>query len=733
MTAIAPSIAVSLWDLPAQLGQVFYFIVMPILILAGIGFLIQRTCRLDLPTLTRLNFNFVIPGMIYFSASSSRLSAADAGAVVLATLALMACMGVLTLAAARLRGVPRDQRNAMVMTTIYYNSGNYGLPLQELAFRNSGQGAPATALQSIVMITQNFTNFTFGVMIATGGRKDRHWRQNLMHVVKFPPIYALAAAILTTYVRGWIGESPHLARAIDPFWKVVLYVKDAFIAVALLTLGAQLATVRPSGKSYPVRLSIFLRLLVGPATALAIIYALGLEGFLAQVLLISSSTPTAVNTMLLCMEFDNHPDYAARAVFYSTLLSPVTITLVVFLAQGGHLARLEAGSIAQSGWQVLALTAADTTAATDPAAAAGPSTSAPRAASTKGATMKRRTTVSIEAQAFLINGKPTYQGRKYNGMKIEGLLMNARLVQGIFDDLNPQTRAKWNYPDGPWDPNRNTEEFLAAMPTWRKHGLLSFTINLQGGSPQGYSKEQPWHNSAFAADGSLRGDYMARLERILDKADELGMAPIVGFFYFGQDERLSDEKAVVRAVQDDTDWLLEKGYANVLVEIANEVNVNRYEHKVIQPPRCHELIELVRKRSAGKVSSPAGRLLVSTSMGGGAIPPENIVKAADFLLLHGNGVSDPNRIRAMVDQCRALKSYAGQPILFNEDDHFGFEAADNNMLAAVSRYAGWGYFDYRMKGEGYDEGFQSVPVNWTISSARKRGFFNLLAKMTGQE
>jgi hypothetical protein len=87
----------------------------------------------------------------------------------------------------------------------------------------------------------------------------------------------------------------------------------------------------------------------------------------------------------------------------------------------------------------------------------------------------------------------------------------------------------------------------------------------------------------------------------------------------------------------------------------------------------------------------------------------------------------------MVDQCRALKSYAGQPILFNEDDHFGFEAADNNMLAAVSRYAGWGYFDYRMKGEGYDEGFQSVPVNWTISSARKRGFFNLLAKMTGQE
>lgn len=71
------------------------------------------------------------------------------------------------------------------------------------------------------------------------------------------------------------------------------------------------------------------------------------------------------------------------------------------------------------------------------------------------------------------------------------------------------------------------------------------------------------------------------------------------------------------------------------------------------------------------------------------------------------------------------------PILFNEDDHFDFEKPDNNMLAAVSRYASWGYFDFRMKGEGFDEGYQSVPVNWGISSARKRGFFDLLRRVTG--
>ncbi len=347
--------------------------------------------------------------------------------------------------------------------------------------------------------------------------------------------------------------------------------------------------------------------------------------------------------------------------------------------------------------------------------------------------MNRKTVVGIEGQAFRINGRPTYEGRTWNGMKIEGLLMNSRMVQGIFDDRNPETRNLWKYPDGSYDADRNTREFLAAMPEWRRHGLLAFTINLQGGSPQGYSAAQPWHNSAFEADGSLRADYLGRLERIIDKADELGMAVILGYFYFGQDERVRGEDAVKKAVENATDWLLAKGYTNVLVEIDNESNVGKYDHAILKPARVHELIDLVKKRSEGKVRSPAGRFLVSTSMGGGAIPPESIVAAADFILVHGNGVSEPDRIRKMVDQCRAVKTYRGQPILFNEDDHFNFDKADNNMIAAVSKCASWGYFDFRMKGEGHDEGYQSVPVNWGISSARKRGFFGLLAKMTGAE
>src|ERR1043165_6204716 len=130
---------------------------------------------------------------------------------------------------------------------------------------------------------------------------------------------------------------------------------------------------------------------------------------------------------------------------------------------------------------------------------------------------RRRTEVTIQADQFFLNGKPTYPGRSYRGMKIEGLLMNSRVVQGIFDDLNPATRNKWAYPDtGKWDPERNTREFIAAMPEWRRYGLLAFTVNLQGGSPEGYSREQPWETGAIDSAGNLRPPYMDRLARILN-------------------------------------------------------------------------------------------------------------------------------------------------------------------------------------------------------------------------
>lgn len=325
-----------------------------------------------------------------------------------------------------------------------------------------------------------------------------------------------------------------------------------------------------------------------------------------------------------------------------------------------------------------------------------------------------RTEVAIQGGGFLINGKPTYLG-----MKIEGLLMNTRMVQGIFDDLNPQTAARWAYPDtGKWDPERNTREFVAAMPEWRRHGVLAFTVNLQGGSPEGYSKGQPWENTAIDPEGGLRPAYMNRLARILDRADELGMVAIVGCFYFGQDQRVKDEAAVRRAVVNAAGWLLGRGYRNVLLEIDNECNVKAYDHEILKPARVHELIELAKSTQHG-----GRRLLVGTSYGGGAPATPNVVKASDFILLHGNGPDDPARIRRMIETTRNAAGYRPMPVLINEDDHFRFNEPENHMTTALGLYCSWGYFD--------PEGYQCPPVNWGIDTERKKQFFAKVKEVTG--
>ncbi len=120
-----------------------------------------------------------------------------------------------------------------------------------------------------------------------------------------------------------------------------------------------------------------------------------------------------------------------------------------------------------------------------------------------------------------------------------------------------------------------------------------------------------------------------------------------------------------------------------------------------------------------------------TSYGGGKVPAENVVRASDFLLLHGNGVNKPQRIAEMVRQSRQVPGYRPMPILFNEDDHFDFDQPTNNFTAAVSEFASWGYFDFRKPGEDFNEGYQSVLVNWGLTSHRKRGFFGLVQEMTG--
>jgi len=313
------------------------------------------------------------------------------------------------------------------------------------------------------------------------------------------------------------------------------------------------------------------------------------------------------------------------------------------------------------------------------------------------------TTLAISGEDFLIDGAPANAGRALDGIPLDGLLLNSRMINGIFDDLNPDTRRQWAYPDtGRWDPDRNTDEFIAAMPQWRADGLDAFTLGVQCGSPQGYSKRQPWDSGGYEPDGALRPAHFGRLRRILGEADRLGFAVILSLFYQGQEMRLADADAVRRAVRDTARFVLDAGWQNVALEIANECNIpHDYTHsRLMRGENVHELIEL-----AQSVRGDGRRLLASASF------------------------VDVSYFRDTVPDA----------VFVTTDDHFDFGRDYNHMKSALRAHVSWGYFDpgsvttwpdpAPTLGD-YRNGFQAVPVNWGPSSALKRAFFDTLRRAT---
>lgn len=180
----------------------------------------------------------------------------------------------------------------------------------------------AASIQVIVLMFQNIFIFSYGIISLQA--MDSSKLKALLSYFKMPVTYALLAGIvLGTY------EVP-----IPQFvWVPVNYIADAMIALALLTLGAQVARFKFKIRMGAVYLSVFLRLCIGPLIAFGMIIFRGLSGILAQALLIASAMPTSINSAVIAQEYKNHPEMAAQIVLFSTIVSAFTVTFIIYFAR----------------------------------------------------------------------------------------------------------------------------------------------------------------------------------------------------------------------------------------------------------------------------------------------------------------------------------------------------------------------------------------------------------------
>jgi hypothetical protein len=217
----------------------------------------------------------------------------------------------------------------VALAVMFYNSGNYGLPLAQLAYpaERVGDGHNGAAVQAFVMMAVNLLTFTLGMGIAAAAHHGGIGK-GMAALFRLPILPGLACGILAQW---WVKGGHTLPTAIS---KTSKYIADGLVPIALVTLGAQLASNPRWPRWKPVGLVLVLRLIVGPVQMAGLLYLFHRTGWRpvdlwpwpAELLILTASVPTAVNTLLLTLEIGGDAALAADCVFWTTVVSVVTIT-----------------------------------------------------------------------------------------------------------------------------------------------------------------------------------------------------------------------------------------------------------------------------------------------------------------------------------------------------------------------------------------------------------------------
>ena len=291
--------------------------------------------------------------------------------------------------------------------------------------------------------------------------------------------------------------------------------------------------------------------------------------------------------------------------------------------------------------------------------------------------------------------RQTYSERGYR-REARGKLMNVRLTQALFQD-------EW-LTERPFDSSANTNRAIEALDVYKRHGVLGVTVSLQGDDPgyaaSGISRQNGFRYgpqggtlvSAYRPDGSLKAEWMERLERLLRAADQREMVVCLIYFYPGQDEALDLPETLEVAARNVTDWLIDKKFRNVIVDVASgwDEQGDRWGFGQHIPQNIGSMVDKIRERFENKHADFV--LPIGASTGGRMMYPASLAGESDVVLLHGDGRPAAEKL----DRLRQYKEYA-RPLLMIEDDNGrGLDAASlaaerASCDALFHQGSGWGY------------------------------------------
>jgi len=292
--------------------------ILPIILLGSAGFALGKVLHVDPRGLGRVVFYVFSPVLIFDLLIRNQLKFSEAASVIGFTISIVIVMGLITYGLGKLLKVERTALISILITSMFANTGNYGLPLVSFAF-----GDKALPYAGIYFVTTTLLFYSLGVLLASLGHMN--FKEAALGLFKVPTLYAVFLALL---VNAFHYELPlALERTVD-------LASGGTIPLMLVLLGLQMTKVEFSKNLRPLQLSVFMRLLIAPMLALLITALYDIQGVARQGAMTQASMPSMVSATVLAAEYHLDSKLIAAVVFVSTLLSPLTLTpLLVFLGR----------------------------------------------------------------------------------------------------------------------------------------------------------------------------------------------------------------------------------------------------------------------------------------------------------------------------------------------------------------------------------------------------------------
>jgi predicted permease len=299
-----------------DLFSVFASDVLPIFVIAGAGFALARWLNASAATLTHVVFYVLLPCFAFRLLISTVATGRQFGLMVLLAVLVVVAMAAVGAAVSAVFRLTRAESTVFLLVVMFSNGGNYGLPVVSFAF-----GEEALSYGTVFFLTGSVLTNTVGAFLAAAGR--RNLGAAAASVLRMPAIYGIAAALLVLAT----GASVPIALL-----RPVTMLSDAALPLMILVLGMRLERAPAPKRPVLVAAAVCVSLLVAPLVALGLTSLLHVTGAARQAVVVLSSMPVAVATTILALEFDASPDFVTSAVFFSTLLSPLTLTpLIAYL------------------------------------------------------------------------------------------------------------------------------------------------------------------------------------------------------------------------------------------------------------------------------------------------------------------------------------------------------------------------------------------------------------------